>query len=120
MGTAQGQVWQALGPEGTRCIATRIFLAMASLLMRFYACPLRRRSVHSAASSAIASSSSGFDQISMVRRLPTRTLRGGLMCGLPSEPDRSSPPLAAASSRSSAKTAGSSSGRPVPLSWRPA
>jgi hypothetical protein len=44
-----------------------------------YACPLRRRKVHSAASSATANrSKSGFDQISTVRRLPTRTLRGGL------------------------------------------
>ena len=39
------------------------------------------------------SSKSGFDQISTVRRLPTRTLRGGRTEGWPIEPSRNSPPL---------------------------
>src|ERR1019366_1245892 len=65
-----------------------------------YACPWRLRNVHSTTSSPIASrKSSGFDHTSMVRRLPTRTLRGGLTLGLLKEPSRNSPPLAWAISR---------------------
>lgn len=66
------------------------------------------------ASNPTASSSiKGCDQISMVRRLPTRTLRGGRTNGLASLPSRNSPLLALAISRRTlARATTSASSRP--------